>query len=151
MCLGAQKNHLIETVLLSTSNICFGWEIRKWIFYFSFSSEGLSVPSLILHWQCKFCSEICDRLWHFQPYSNAYNIFMLVSFLSIYVKSLFNHACVASQLEKRLICGWAFFYFSYLCIRGVKVLLKMCLTLHAYFVTFLCIVTWTIYITPSNS
>ena len=29
MCLGAQKNRLIETVLLSTHNICFGREIRK--------------------------------------------------------------------------------------------------------------------------
>ena len=27
--LGAQKNRLIETVLLSTHNICFGWEARK--------------------------------------------------------------------------------------------------------------------------
>ena len=27
--LGAQKNRLIERVLLSTHNICFGWEIRK--------------------------------------------------------------------------------------------------------------------------
>ena len=27
--MGAQKNHLIETVLLSTHNICFGSEIRK--------------------------------------------------------------------------------------------------------------------------
>ena len=26
MCLGAQKNRLIETVLLSTHNICFGCE-----------------------------------------------------------------------------------------------------------------------------
>ena len=24
MCFGAQKNHLIETILLSTHNICFG-------------------------------------------------------------------------------------------------------------------------------
>ena len=30
--LGAQKNHLIETVLLSTHIIWFGWEIRKLIF-----------------------------------------------------------------------------------------------------------------------
>ena len=30
--LGAQKNHLIEMVLLSTHNICFGWEIRKLVF-----------------------------------------------------------------------------------------------------------------------
>ena len=27
--LGAQKNHLIETLLLSIHNICFGREIRK--------------------------------------------------------------------------------------------------------------------------
>ena len=27
--LGAQKNRLIETVLPSTHNMCFGWEIRK--------------------------------------------------------------------------------------------------------------------------
>ena len=27
--LGAQKKHLIETVLLSTYNICFGWEIKN--------------------------------------------------------------------------------------------------------------------------
>ena len=31
ICLGAQKNHLIETVLLSTHNICFDQEIRKLI------------------------------------------------------------------------------------------------------------------------
>ena len=27
--LDAQKNRLFETVLLTTHNICFGWEIRK--------------------------------------------------------------------------------------------------------------------------
>ena len=29
MCLDAQTNRLIETVLLSTNNICFGWEPKK--------------------------------------------------------------------------------------------------------------------------
>ena len=29
MCFACQKNHLIETVLLSAHNICFGQEIRK--------------------------------------------------------------------------------------------------------------------------
>ena len=33
--LGAKKNHLIETVLLSTHNICFGWEIAKLTFIFA--------------------------------------------------------------------------------------------------------------------
>ena len=32
--LGAQKNRLIETVLLSTHNICLGLVIRKIIFYY---------------------------------------------------------------------------------------------------------------------
>ena len=33
--LGAQKNRLIETVLLSTHNIGFGWEIRKLSFCYT--------------------------------------------------------------------------------------------------------------------
>ena len=33
--LGAQKKCLIETVLLSKHNICFGWEIRKIIFNYA--------------------------------------------------------------------------------------------------------------------
>ena len=37
----AQKNSLIETVLLSTHNICFGWEIRKIIFCYTLLSGGL--------------------------------------------------------------------------------------------------------------
>ena len=33
--LGAQKNHLIETVLLSDHNICFEWEIKKIVFQYA--------------------------------------------------------------------------------------------------------------------
>ena len=39
--LGAQKNRLIETVLLSTHNICFGWEIRKLFFWYALLTKGL--------------------------------------------------------------------------------------------------------------
>ena len=39
--LGAQKNRLIETVLLSTHNICSGWEIRKISFNYTLLSRGL--------------------------------------------------------------------------------------------------------------
>ena len=39
--LGAQKNHLNETVVLSTHNICFGGEIRKLFFNYGFLSSGL--------------------------------------------------------------------------------------------------------------
>ena len=39
--LGTQKNNLIETVLLSTHNICFDGEIRKLHFNYPLSSGGL--------------------------------------------------------------------------------------------------------------
>ena len=41
MCFGAQRNRLIEKVLLSTYSICFGREIRKLIFNYAFLSGGL--------------------------------------------------------------------------------------------------------------
>ena len=41
--LGAQKNRLIEMVLLSTHNICFGWEIRKLILNISFLNNALGI------------------------------------------------------------------------------------------------------------
>ena len=40
---GAQKNRLIETVLLSTKNICFGQEKRKINFAYSPFSGGLHI------------------------------------------------------------------------------------------------------------
>ena len=40
--LGAQKNRLIETVLSSTHNICFGWEIKIINFKYALLSGGLS-------------------------------------------------------------------------------------------------------------
>ena len=47
--LGAQKNRLIETVLMSTHNICFGCEKRKLIFQYALLSG-----SLILDENCKY-------------------------------------------------------------------------------------------------
>ena len=41
--LGAQKNCLIKTVLLSTHNICFGGEVRKIFFKYTILSRGLHV------------------------------------------------------------------------------------------------------------
>ena len=46
MCLGAQKNRLIETVLLSTHNICFDWEIRKIIVSYALLSGGLDIRKI---------------------------------------------------------------------------------------------------------
>ena len=36
--MGAQKNRLMETVLLSTHNICFGWETTKPFFIYTLLS-----------------------------------------------------------------------------------------------------------------
>ena len=47
--LGAQKNRLIETVLLSTHNICFVWEIRKLNFRYALLTKVLDHP-IILQW-----------------------------------------------------------------------------------------------------
>ena len=41
--LGAQKNGLIETVLLSTHNICFGRDIRKFNFRYTLLTKVLRV------------------------------------------------------------------------------------------------------------
>ena len=39
--LGAQKNRIIERVVLSIHKICFGWEIRKLFFWYSLLNKGL--------------------------------------------------------------------------------------------------------------
>ena len=39
--MGVQKNRLIETVLLSTHNICFGWEMSKLLFCYALLAKGL--------------------------------------------------------------------------------------------------------------
>ena len=45
--LGAQKNSLIETVLLSTHNICFVWEIRKLNFRYALLTKVLGKKELV--------------------------------------------------------------------------------------------------------
>ena len=58
--LGAQKNRLIETVLLSTHNLCFGWEIMKIYFQYELLSGGLSLFS--------------DKFYFFQPLYESQNL-----------------------------------------------------------------------------
>ena len=45
MCFGCSKEPFIETVLLSTHNICFGWDIRKINFNYTRLSGGLIFES----------------------------------------------------------------------------------------------------------
>ena len=56
MFLGAQKNHLIETVLLSTHNICFGGEIRKLFSCYALLSKGLIICNYSLFQKSAFKS-----------------------------------------------------------------------------------------------
>ena len=68
MFLGAQKNRLIKTVLLSTHNICFGWEIRKIIFSYSLLSGGLLLHMQIcqqqrLRWITQSHQGFCCKGW----------------------------------------------------------------------------------------
>ena len=50
--LGAQKSRLIETVLLSTHNICFGLEIRKLFFFLVHTLNFTLVKHMFVH--CNF-------------------------------------------------------------------------------------------------
>ena len=51
--LGAQKNRLIEAVLLSTHKICFGWEIRKFIFCYALLTKVLQLMHLMTTQKCQ--------------------------------------------------------------------------------------------------
>ena len=46
--MGAQKNRLIETVLLSTHNICFGREVSQIIVNYSSLTIGLSRTAICM-------------------------------------------------------------------------------------------------------
>ena len=58
--LGTQTNRLIETVLLSTHNICFGLEIKKIGFQYALLSGGLLKPLKVSH----FIARRCLLTWH---------------------------------------------------------------------------------------
>ena len=91
--LGAQKNRLIETVLLSTHNICFGWERRKIIFSYALLSGGPAYNLIIMELSNSFvrtnCFGVCDLVWFNPP------------ILLIYTKSGF--------LRHTAICLWSIF------------------------------------------
>ena len=58
--LGAQKNRLIQMVLLSTHNICFGLEIKpNWFLITHFYLKVLmrSVSGICLQWAYEFYNE----------------------------------------------------------------------------------------------
>ena len=57
--MGAQKNRLIETVLLSTHNICFGWEIRTLFFRYTLLTKGCTC--IWIHLSCLCMNRILVR------------------------------------------------------------------------------------------
>ena len=64
ICFGCSKNHLIETVLLSTHIVCFCLEIKKLYFCYALLTKGLKehiFPSFIVSvflWQSFQCRQI---------------------------------------------------------------------------------------------
>ena len=80
----AQKHRLIETILLSTHYICFGWKIRKLIFNYTLLSSGLELDSL-------YYSD-----YHIQPVKHT-GLWMLHGFFTLYSKT-----CVKRPLSERL-------------------------------------------------
>ena len=73
--LGAQKNRLIEMVLWSTHNLCFGWEPRKLIYTFSILSGSMSLIKQqkihtkkdFLQFQKKMHTELNVSFWSSSP------------------------------------------------------------------------------------
>ena len=58
--MGAQKNRLIETVLLSTHNICFTSEIRKLGFNLALLSGGGKGISKFYYIALYYCRKVCQ-------------------------------------------------------------------------------------------
>ena len=68
ICLGAQKNRLNETVLLSPNNICYSWKIKKKSIihsyleglseYRNYAGMGESFQDFKADWQYKVCLKI---------------------------------------------------------------------------------------------
>ena len=46
ICFGCSEDRLTETVLLSTHNICIGWELRKLFFCYALLTEGMITNNL---------------------------------------------------------------------------------------------------------
>ena len=50
---GAQKNRHIDTGLLGTHNVCFGWEIRFFFFWYALLTKDMNT---VLIWALSFIS-----------------------------------------------------------------------------------------------
>ena len=85
--LGAQKNALIETVLLSTQNTCFGPETNK----IKKTRENLS-------------SKFPKRVSSATVTSENLNIFKTSPFLELCTKILHPYNCTSAQAHLSLIC-----------------------------------------------
>ena len=70
--LGAQKNRLIETLLLGTHNICFGWEIRKLNFRYALLTKVLEDWSDLINVRLiRVCSQHKGNFVVFHVYTLA--------------------------------------------------------------------------------
>ena len=105
--LGAQKNRLIETVLLSTHNICFDWEIRK-LFSFTHSYLGVCTIPLSRWLVCIWCNKIPAVSYHVTrtKYLNRKSLIKQNSFrLPFSNKHSFVKFCWKNEHRKRPPAG----------------------------------------------
>ena len=70
--LGAQKNRLIETVLLSTHNLCFGLEIRKFNFCYALLTKVLSILLFFLELNIANGSDLLQPRSYFELSGSSY-------------------------------------------------------------------------------
>ena len=80
--LGAQKNHLIEMVLLSTHNICFCWERRKLIFDCAFYLRAF-VRMINCYGSFTWVTNVCVISYHFSMIKNMLWTFIRIVYLIV--------------------------------------------------------------------
>ena len=121
--MGAQKNRLIATVLLSTHNICLGREIRKIFYKYTFLSGGLTDSTVMLllsdadrihikynvlpsHW---FGGEDINKVSKYNPLKNlsklaiVFIIVYLPSSVLDFIKALHGQHVINPRVHSNLI------------------------------------------------
>ena len=90
--MGAQKNRLIETILLSTHNICFGREIRKNNFQLN-TLIWLPVYAWAMY-DIDYTSQIFAMGWHFNIYNESCHDYCITSGKIIHQNAKAKHTCL---------------------------------------------------------
>ena len=96
--LGAQKNRFMEMVLLSTHNICFGWEIIKIIISYTLLSWGLDCFRHVLISKSRSLAQKLKKRWE-NPVAETRQFGYFISLLGSHKKSVKTEG-KSERLEK---------------------------------------------------